>query len=107
MKRATVNFILDLAGFAAFVMLTASGIVMKWGLPHGGHGFRGGRGPAEEVVCLLMNEHQWTEVHFWLGIFFIVVVLVHLVLHWDWVKCYVKSLFGGAVKQSCEENLSS
>ena len=90
-----------------FVGLATLGIVIGWGLPHGRHGFRGGRGPEEEVKLLWMNEHQLGEIHLWLGIIFIVLMLAHLVLHWKWIKCYIRSLFGTSEKHPCEETLSS
>lgn len=47
MKRATVNFIVDLISFCALLGLAITGSIMKWILPPGsaghGYGFRGGR----------------------------------------------------------------
>lgn len=104
MKRSTINFIVDLASFLALTGLTGTGVLVAWVLPHGGQGFRGGRGPEEASKILGLDRHEWGEVHQWLGVAFVVLTLVHLVLHWSWITCYVKSLFSTPENQPCEEN---
>lgn len=95
MRRATVNFILNLASFLVLLGLSASGIIIA--LPHE-HGPNAARG------VLGIGRGQWGDIHLWLGITFVVLMLVHLVLHWDWVKCYVKSIFcpGAAGEEGCD-----
>jgi hypothetical protein len=83
MRRVTVNFIINLASFLVLVILSASGLIIA--LPHE-------HGPGEKSI-LGLGRGQWGDVHLWLGIAFVVLMLLHLVLHWDWVKCYVKSIF--------------
>jgi hypothetical protein len=83
MKQMTVNFIVNLVSFLVLLVLSTSGIIIA--LPHE-HG-------AGEKKILGFGRGQWGDVHLWLGIAFVALMLVHLVLHWDWVKCYVKSIF--------------
>jgi len=94
MKRVTVNFIVNLASFAVLLGLSVSGIIIA--LPHE-------HGP-NETRPLGLGRGQWGDIHLWLGITFVVLMLVHLVLHWDWVKCYVKSVFcpGAAEQDGCD-----
>ncbi len=105
MKRITVNFIVDLASFLVLLGLSVSGIILM--LPHGGQGFRGGRGPEEASKILGLDRHECGEVHQWLGIAFVVLMLVHLVLHWGWITCYIRSLFNRPEKPPCEEKTTS
>lgn len=99
-RRTTVNFIVDLAGFIDLLGLICTGFIIKYILPPGsgggrGYGYRGGRGAAEEVKSLLsMTRHEWGNIHFYMSVVFITLMLVHLILHWTWIKCYFKSLFG-------------
>jgi hypothetical protein len=90
MKRVTVNFIVNLASFIILLGLSASGLIIA--LPHEAKGPLGiGRG-------------EWGDIHLWFGIAFVVLMLVHLVLHWEWVKCYVKSVFcPGNVTGGCSK----
>ena len=46
-------------------------------------------------------------VHLCLGSAFGALMLVHIILHWGWIKCYVKSLFSATEKQACEESSPS
>ncbi len=110
-KRATVNFILDLIGLADLILLAATGSIMRWVLPPGsgaggGHGFRGGRGPgpdADQVKQLLgLGRHDWGDVHFVLALVFVLLILVHIILHWTWIKTCGKALLFPSGKMPCD-----
>ena len=88
MRRATVNFIVDAIAFLAFVCLTVTGFVIKYA-PHG----RPGGGPGLSENWLGVPHHAWGEIHFVASVVFVVLVLVHIVLHWTWIKGSVKSMF--------------
>jgi hypothetical protein len=112
MKRATVNFVLDLIAFVDLLLLGTTGSIMRWVLPPGsgggrGYGFRGGRGPgpdAGQVRQLLgLGRHDWGDVHFVLALLFVLLILVHIVLHWTWIKTCAKSiLFPSRSKAPCD-----
>ncbi len=108
MKRGTINFIVDLVGFLALLGLVATGSIIHWVLPPGtsglGRELHSGQGREHIRELLGMSRHDWGEIHLWLGIIFIVLMLVHLVLHWNWIKCYVRSLFTRPETQPCDEN---
>lgn len=97
-KRTTVNFIVDLVAFLDLLALSFTDFLMKYVLPPGssGHGqvFRGGRGAAVAKDFWSMDRHEWGGVHFYLALVFAVLMLTHILLHWTWIKCYFKSLFG-------------
>lgn len=99
MKRTTLNFAVDFVAFLDLVFLTVTGVIIKYALPPGtggrGRGFRGGQGVGERTREIWsMSRHEWGDVHFYLSVLFIILILVHIILHWNWVKCYFKSLFG-------------
>jgi hypothetical protein len=83
MRRATANFTVNLVSFVVLLGLSGSGLIIA--MPHE-------HGPNEKRI-LGLGRGQWGDIHLWLGIAFVVLMLVHLVLHWEWVKCYVKSIF--------------
>lgn len=95
-KRTTFNFIVDLFSFISFAILILSGFAIKY-MPHGGghgRGYHGGQGSAEGPSLFLnITRHKWGDIHFIVSIVFIALVLVHLVMHWNWIVCYIKSLF--------------
>ena len=81
MKRPAQNFILDIAIFVAFIALAATGLLMVVVLPPGsGHG----------TILWGLGRHGWGDIHFWIAMGLIAMVLVHLVLHWRWIVSMVK-----------------
>ncbi|MFH1882727.1 MAG: DUF4405 domain-containing protein [Planctomycetota bacterium] len=101
MKRINLNFIVDLVAFLDLLGLACTGFVMKYILPPGtggrGRMLRGGRGAgehADEQIKYLwsMTRHEWGGLHFYLAVIFAVLMIVHIILHWSWIKAYFKSL---------------
>jgi hypothetical protein len=101
MRRSTLHFIVDSISLVNLLLLATTGAVMRWVLPPGsggrqGQGFRGGRGPGpggEQVKQLLgLGRHDWGDIHFILALVFLGLILVHLVLHWTWIKTCGKTL---------------
>ena len=102
MSRNTVNFILDSVAFLNLLCLVFTGFILKYILPPGSgegyaRGFRGGRGgeaaSAEQIrEFLSLGRHDWGNVHFYLALIFVVLMIIHIILHWTWIKFYVKSV---------------
>ena len=96
-KRSSLNFIIDLAGFINLLTLICTGIIMKYILPPGTGGrgqlLHGGRGGEHIKQLWSMTRHEWGNIHFYLAVLFIVLMTTHIILHWTWLKNYLKSLF--------------
>lgn len=76
MRRPTKNFIIDSFAFSGFVLLTTTGVLMRYVLPPGsGH----------SRVIWGLDRHDWGDVHFWISLVFLGTLAVHLVLHWRWI----------------------
>jgi hypothetical protein len=84
MKRDMVNFIVGLMSFIVLVALMSSGVIIA--LPHE-------HGPGEKRI-LGIGRGEWGDIHLWLGVTFVVLMVVHIILHWSWVKTYFKAMFG-------------
>lgn len=81
MKRPNVNFIVDFLGFSGFVLLTATGVLMRYVLPPGsGH----------STTIWNLDRHEWGSIHFWIAIAFLTVLAFHLFLHWRWITTLMK-----------------
>ncbi len=98
MKRSTLNFIVDLVSFLNLIGLAFTGIIIKFVLPPGtgGRGRQLHEGLGREHIKNFwsMSRHEWGDIHFYLAVFFVVLMTVHIILHWNWIKSYFKSLFG-------------
>ena len=76
MKRPNVNFAVDCLGFVAFVLLTATGVLMRYVLPPGS---------GRSTTIWSLDRHEWGSIHFWIAITFFAVLALHLFLHWRWI----------------------
>jgi hypothetical protein len=95
MKRMTVNFVVFCTSLVLLLSLGTTGIILRYVLPCGeGRRWRGGRGAAESGENInelwTLTRQQWLDVHFWLAVAFAAVIILHIVLHWEWIKCYIK-----------------
>ena len=105
MKRTNLNFIVD---FLDLLGLACTGFIMKYFLPPGtggrGRMLLGGRGAehfGEEIKELWsMTRHEWGDIHFYLAVIFAVLMIVHIILHWSWIKAYFKTLLGFSRKKT-------
>ena len=70
-----INFLL----YLSFCALVGTGALLTWKLVPGS---RGGRG----LSVLGMGRHDWGDLHFWLGVAFIALTVLHLLLNWAWLK---------------------
>jgi hypothetical protein len=107
MKRVTLNFLVDSLAFVDLLLLATTGAIMRWILPPGsgggyGRGFRGGRPPAEVKDLFGLARHDWGSIHFALATLFALLILVHLVLHWTWIKTCGKSLLFPSPRTTCD-----
>src|SRR5664280_1052433 len=76
MNRTIANIIIDI--IAAFLLLgmIATGYILRFPLPPG----------SNKMLSLWgYTRHQWGDVHFWISLGLLIVFVVHLVLHWNWI----------------------
>ena len=97
MSRNTTNFVVALLSFLNLLALAFTGCVMRYILPPGtgglGRALHGGGGRGINIKELWsMTRHEWGSIHFYLAVVFVVLMIVHIILHWTWIKCYVKSV---------------
>jgi mono/diheme cytochrome c family protein len=85
MKRTALNLLIDFLAASCFIGMIATGYILHFPLPAGTN---------KTLVLWGLSRHQWGEVHFWISLALLVVLLIHLVLHWQWVVSVVAKQFG-------------
>lgn len=70
-------WVVNVISLVLLSLLTLTGLVNWLVLPHGA-GRRGG--------LLVETRHLLREVHAWVAVFFLVVIVIHLMLHWPYVR---------------------
>ncbi len=78
MKRNTMNYWIDLFTFIVLFEKIWTGLLGHYVLPPGQ-----GRGHYLELWGL--NRHEYGVIHFYLAIAMIVLVVIHVWLHWSWI----------------------
>lgn len=82
MKRQGVNFIVDTLALAGLVFLIATGLLLRFVLPPGS-------GKALSVWGL--TRHEWGDIHFYIAVFIVAILSLHLALHWRWIICAIQN----------------
>lgn len=83
MKRTNLNFLVACTAFVGFVLLIATGVLIKYLLPPGS---------GRQTLIWGMDRHQWGDVHFWTAVAIVALMVLHVYLHWTWIKIKVKGL---------------
>ena len=81
MKRTDLDFAIDAVGFAGFVFLTATGVLVRYLLPPGS---------GRHTTIWGLDRHEWGAVHFWIAVAFLAVLVLHLFRHWRWILCVLR-----------------
>lgn len=87
MTKPLWNYLIDWAALALITSVLATGAVIEWRLPRGNGG----------NSLLGLTRHDWGEVHLWLALALVALVVVHLILHAKWIMAMtVGAAKGGA-----------
>jgi hypothetical protein len=81
--QTRVNFTLDSLLLTIFIWVNLSGLLI-WLVLFGG-GYRGGRNPLHNAVSFGFTRHDGIDFHRWAALILIIVIGVHLTLHWRWI----------------------
>ncbi len=89
MKRMYLFIVVDVLLAVLGLTLLLTGLLMAFVLPpHSG---------ADSVWGL--TRHEWGDVHFWIAVATVMIVVLHLALHWSWVCVQAAKLVGQAKPQ--------
>jgi hypothetical protein len=80
-NKANQLWVVNLLSFLLFGLLGATGLINWLMLP---------RGPRAGGGFLISLRHFLLDVHQWAALGFMIVVAIHLVLHWGYIKIHLK-----------------
>ena len=88
MKKATYLFSLVTVMIFAGLAEAVSGFVLWFALPSGG-----GRGRLA-LSYWGLTRHTWIDIHDWVAIALVIIVAIHLIIHWKWVLRMTRNIAG-------------
>lgn len=97
------NWLLDSLLLISAVLAALSGIYFLF-LPIGG--YQGGRNPWHGVTFLFTRQ-TWDLLHTWSGVMMIIIVILHLSLHWSWVTNMTRRTINGLMGKVANLNARS
>ena len=77
MKKISTQWAVNVFSFVLFTLLGVTGLI-NWLILPEGYELRGS--------FLRSLRHFLVEIHQWAGLIFIIIVAVHVVLHWGYIK---------------------
>ncbi len=88
MKRNILNIIIDAISLIVFMGMISTGLIINYVLPPGSGRieslFKGRERPVE--LYLGLSRHDWGDIHIYISLSFLIVLVIHLILHWSWIK---------------------
>jgi hypothetical protein len=76
MKRFLDNLSIDLVAALLMVGMLATGYILRFPLPPGTN---------KSLTLWGRTRHEWGDIHFWISLALLGVVLLHVGLHWPWL----------------------
>jgi hypothetical protein len=87
MKKSDWQYLVDTLLFLSIVGIALIGFLMGLIIP------KGPTAPESTKYFLGLHRHQWSNIHFYLSIAFVVFVTIHILLSWKWIKNKSRQLF--------------
>ena len=84
-NKTKAKFIVDILMFIDFLVVAVSGFVLKIV-------YTAGERSGQAGTLFLFDRFEWLHIHSVASIVFIVLLLIHLILNWGWVKSMFKGL---------------
>jgi hypothetical protein len=81
--RLTYNILLDASIALSFIICSITGVYFM---------FNVGSGPNAE--SFLFSKTTWDMLHTWSGVSLSIAAILHVVLHWKWIKNITGKMFG-------------
>jgi hypothetical protein len=85
MTRNRAHLWVNVATVLVVSALASSGFLLAWRLPPG----------SGSNSMLGLSRHEWGDLHFYLSLGFLFLMVVHLLLNWKWVTVTLSGLFSG------------
>lgn len=95
-NRLTTNILIDLAMFLAMAVTSISGVVIKIISPLRRIAETEWVREAAAWFFQVWNRRTWAHIHLWAGVIVMVLLVIHIALHWSMVDGFFKKHISNA-----------
>jgi len=95
MSKVKLMYAVVAASFVTFLVEAVSGFALWLTLANGSGGGRG-RGGGFGGETFIFDRHTWLHIHDWFAVVLVVLIAVHVAMHWKWIMRTTRSLFPGS-----------
>ncbi len=87
LKKSDWQYLVDTLLFICIVSMAFIGFLLGLVIP------KGPKAAETAKYFLGLHRHQWGNFHFYLSISFVILVVIHLIFSWNWIKGKASQLF--------------
>jgi len=85
LKKNTLKYLIDVTIFIDICSIALTGLLLGFIIPSG---------RLADKYFLGIHRHQWSNIHLYLSLFFIVLLIFHIWFNWAWIKNLSERFFG-------------
>jgi hypothetical protein len=86
MEKVKINYFIDFFAGISFFINAITGFILLFFLPSE---VRQGR----YQIFLGLVKDKWLKIHAITGVILVILILIHLILHWTWIVSMTKRFF--------------
>ena len=86
LTRTDWKYLIDSLMLICILGMAVIGFLLRLVIPRG-------TAAEDSKYFLGLHRHQWGDIHFGLSMAFIILLCIHLVLEWNWIKGKARQLF--------------
>lgn len=92
MNKHLLKYCVDVLLFIDLCSIASLGFILAFVVPPGQRASGG-------AYFLWLHRHAWGDIHLYLSVFLLVLLIVHLWLNWTWITASTKALIGEKWRQ--------
>ena len=95
MRKWVQNYVLFILLFLGALFQAVNGFLLWLVIPS--EGYQGGRNQAYGTEPFIWAKDTWIDLHDWTAVALVVLIVIHLILHWRWLTVTTRKFFTGQI----------